>query len=64
MKNTQRGYTLPEDFDTLEDSLKMLNATFSKIESEQNAQDQTLQDLQNRLDELMEDLEYEKLTGG
>jgi hypothetical protein len=42
MKKTNRGYEIPEKYDTLEDSLPMLQNSLQKINNEQNWQDKEI----------------------
>jgi len=48
MKKTDRGYQIPEEHDTLEDSLPMLQNTLQKINNEQNWQDKEIKKVRRR----------------
>ena len=49
MKETDRGYEIPEKEDSLEDSLPMLQHTLQKINNEQNWQDKEIKKEKRRM---------------
>ena len=48
MEETNRGYQIPEENDTLQDSLPMLQRTLKQINDEQNYQDKQLKKIRRR----------------